>query len=478
MIAMTLAEIADAVGGQVADAPEAGPASVRVTGDAFADSRHVVAGGLFAAIAGERVDGHVFAAQTVADGAAAVLSTRPVGVPAVVVPDVVAALGGLATHVLRDLPGLRIVGITGSQGKTSTKDLLAAILSDAGPTIAPAGSLNTEVGVPLTVLRVDRETRYLVVEMGARGIGHIGYLAAMVRPSVGVVLNVGHAHLGEFGSQEAIAITKGELVEALPVAGTAVLNADDPRVFAMAARTRAGVLAFGQSSLADLSYRVTHVDDEARVQVELAWQGRRAEVALHYVGAHQAQNAAAAVAAAVALGLPFADVCDSLARARPTSHWRMQVSRRADGVTIVNDAYNANPDSMRAALDATDLLVTGRRRGRVVAVLGEMCELGATSADEHMRLGHALATHRVDVLVTVGKAAAAIAVGAREADGGPTLVVAAGDRDEAITALADLLAADDIVLVKASRAVQLEHLAAALLADTRPAGSDVTDGGR
>jgi UDP-N-acetylmuramoyl-tripeptide--D-alanyl-D-alanine ligase len=247
LIAMTTAEIAEVVDGKVV-----GPGDTLVTGAVFVDSRIPEPGGLFVAIPGERADGHDFAAAAVSAGAAGVLSQRALGLPGVVVPDSVAALGALAGSLASRLTGARVVGITGSQGKTSTKDLLAQVLEASGPTVAPVGSFNNEIGVPLTVLRADDTTRFLVVEMGARGIGHIRHLAAMVRPHVGVVLNVGVAHIGEFGSRQGIAQAKGELVEALPDDGVAVLNADDELTMGMLARTSARAVLFGRSTAADV----------------------------------------------------------------------------------------------------------------------------------------------------------------------------------------------------------------------------------
>ncbi|MDQ4008962.1 MAG: UDP-N-acetylmuramoyl-tripeptide--D-alanyl-D-alanine ligase, partial [Actinomycetota bacterium] len=310
MIPLSLTEVADAVGGRVHLAEGEDAASVRVTGPAFVDSRAPEPGGLFVAVAGEHVDGHEFAQGAVEAGAAAALVSRPVAdVPCVVVegpggpdspdspdsPDcVVPALGRLATAVLHRLPRCQVVGITGSQGKTSAKDLLAQVLDAAGPTVATSGSYNNEVGLPLTVLHADAETRFLVLEMGARHVGDIGYLTSLARPDVSVVLNVGVAHLGEFGSREGIAQSKGELVEALAEDGVAVLNADDPLVAAMASRTRGRVVTFGVSAGADVRVRDLSVDERGRPRFTLAAGEDSAEVALPLLGEHQAANAAAA----------------------------------------------------------------------------------------------------------------------------------------------------------------------------------------
>jgi len=469
---MTLREIADVVGGRLTDVDH----DVSVVGEAFADSREPVPGGLFVALDGDRVDGHAYAAAAVADGAAAALAARPVGAPAVVVEDVLGALGLLAAHVVRQLPGLTVVAITGSQGKTTTKDMLGTILSAGAPTVAARESQNNELGVPLTALRILADTRYVVSEMGARGVGHIAYLTRIMRPRLGVVLNVGSAHLGEFGSREAIAEAKGELVEALPPDGVAILNADDRRVLAMAARTRAEVTTFGRAADADLRVSKVALDDIARPSLRLEWRGAGRDLELGYVGEHQAMNAAAAVAAAVALGLSLDEVADRLHGASPRSRWRMEISTSPDGVVVINDAYNANPDSMRAGLVAL-ADIAGRRSGsRTVAVLGEMRELGEASRLEHERLGRVAAGLGIAHLVAVGAAARPVAEAARadpEWHGTSELV---DNADLALEHLRGALREGDVVLVKASRAAGLEGVAAALLAEA-PA-DDRTDGGR
>jgi UDP-N-acetylmuramoyl-tripeptide--D-alanyl-D-alanine ligase len=457
MIPMTLAEIADAVGGTV-DGGVDGRA-LTVTGGAFVDSRAPVPGGLFVAVAGERVDGHEYAAGAVAAGAAAVLGDRPTGAPTVVVEDVVAALGTLARHVVDRLPA-RVVALTGSQGKTGTKDYLAHVLAGFGPTVATVGNHNNEIGVPLTVLEATTDTAFLVVEMGARHVGNIRYLCDLAPPSVAAVLNVGSAHIGEFGSQEAIAEAKGEIVEVLSTDGVAVLNADDELTLAMADRTEAVVLTFGHRG--DVAFRDVTADDLGRPSFELGYDGAWHPVALTQSGAHQVLNATAAAALAVALGLPLADVAARLASAESMSRWRMEVHERADGVIVINDAYNANPVSMEAALDSTAAI--GRSRGaRTIAVLGEMRELGPGSDREHRRVGLFAAVAGFDLLVVVGEEAAAIAEGAHShAPWSGQAVVTAG-RDEALTRVRENVAAGDVVLVKASRGVALEHIADGLL---------------
>ena len=453
MIEMTLTEIADVVDGVA-------HGGATVTGGAFIDTRTPEAGGLFVAVAGERVDGHDFAGAAGAAGAVAVLGTRPTDLPTVVVADVTVALGRLARHVVDRLPDTLVLAMTGSQGKTGTKDYLAHVLAEAGPTVATRGNFNNELGVPLTVLRATPETRYLVVEMGARGVGHIAELCEIAPPQVAAVLNVGTAHIGEFGSRESIAHAKGEIVEALAADGTAVLNADDELVAAMASRTSATVTTFG-SAPADVTVRDVTADELGRQSFDLVHRGSGATVHLAQVGAFQWRNAAAAAAMALAAGLDLDTVADGLADAVPASRWRMELTERADGLVVLNDAYNANPESVRAALDTLGGIGAGSGR-RTVAVLGEMLELGDGAAAAHAGVGEYAAEAGVDVLVAVGPVAAAVAR-AFEASQTPGVAIATAGRDAAVDWLRHNVTAADVVLVKASRGAALEVIADELL---------------
>ena len=471
MIPLTLSEVAEAAGGRLTGGDGT------VTGKVTVDSRTVAPGDLFVAVPGERVDGSDFLGSAAGAGAVAALTTRPDGaLPCVVVDDTVAALGRLAAAVHARLAGadgagghrLVTIGITGSSGKTSTKDLLGQVLATAGPTVSPPGSYNNDIGLPLTVLDADEDTRFLVLEMGSRGRGHIARLCRVARPDVGVVLNVGSAHLGEFGSADGIAVAKGELVEALPAEGTAVLNADDPRVIGMAPRTRARVVTTGLGgrggNTADVRAEDVVLDEAGRAGFTLVTGGVRAAVRLQVVGAHQVANALSAAGAALAAGMTPEDVAAALSAAVPRSRWRMEVTRRDDGVTVVNDAYNANPESMRAALAALAGLPARRR----VAVLGAMAELGPGAAEEHERLGRDAVAAGVDLVVAVGPDAVGIADGAlaagahedRDTDKGAVRVP---DRAAARQLLTEVLVPGDVVLVKASRSYGLEVLAADLL---------------
>ena len=467
MIALSLAEVAQAVTGRL-DAVEVPATPVTAV---TIDSRAVARGALFVALAGTWVDGHDFAAAAVAAGAVGVLAARPVGVPAVVVDDgdagVVAALGRLAREVLGRLPGTTVIGITGSSGKTSTKDLLAGMLCRLGPTVAAAGSYNNDLGHPLTVLRAESDTRFLVLECSARGLGHLTRLARIAPPDIAVVLNVGSAHLGEFGSREAIARAKAELVEALPADGLAVLNADDPQVAAMASRTAARVLRVGRSAATDVRADDVVLDAAGRASFTLTTAEFAARVQLQLYGEHQVDNALAAAAVALAVGMPATEVASALAAAAPVSRWRMEVAERADGVTVVNDAYNANPESMRAALKALAAMSAGGAR-RTWAVLGAMGELGDAAAAEHDALGRLAVRLNVSRLVAVGPQARLIHAGAALEGSWANESVAVPDAAAALALLRAELEPGDVVLVKASRAAGLERLATALLADWPP----------
>ncbi len=470
MIPLTLARIAQITGGRLGDGAD--PSAV-VSGEVVIDSRRVEGsgpGGLFAAVAGERADGHDFAAAAVAAGAVAVLATRPVPVPSVLVADVPAALGALARAVVDALPQARIAGITGSSGKTSTKDLAAQLVERLGPAIAPAGSFNNEFGHPLTVLRADSSTRYLVLELSARGPGHIAYLCRIAPPRYGVVLNVGHAHAGEFGGLDQVARAKGELAEALPPDGVAILNADDPRVLAMAARTAARVVTFGCDPGSEVRAADIRLDELGRPSFTLLTPEGSAPVALRLHGAHNVANALAAAALARELGLGLDGIADGLRAAVARSRWRMEVHQRADGVTVINDAYNANPESVRAALDALAHLAQSQlaQGGRGFAVLGHMAELGDTSRASHEDIGEyaaRVAGSGLAGLIAVGDEAAPMLDGARRVPSWTGEAAAVPDGAAAADLLANRLKPSDVVLVKASRAAHLEGVAASLLGE-------------
>ncbi|MFH9073342.1 UDP-N-acetylmuramoyl-tripeptide--D-alanyl-D-alanine ligase [Streptomyces alboflavus] len=464
MIALSLAEIATVVGGQTYDIPDP---QVQVTAPVVRDSREVEPGGLFAAFVGERVDGHDYADQVVAAGAVAVLGTRPCGVPAIVVDDVQTALGALARHVVARL-GATLVALTGSAGKTSTKDLIAQVIGRKAPTVWTPGSFNNEIGLPLTALSATDETKFLVLEMGARGIGHIRYLTGLTPPRIGLVLNVGTAHIGEFGGREQIAQAKGELVEALPADGAAILNADDPLVRAMASRTKARVLLFGEAADADVRAENVRLTENGQPAFTLTTPTGCSDVRLRLYGEHHVSNALAAAAVAHELGMSVDEIALALSEAGTLSRWRMEVTERPDGVTVVNDAYNANPESMRAALRA--LAAMGRAAqaegGRTWAVLGHMAELGDDGLAEHDAVGRLAVRLNVNKLVAVGgREASWLQLGAYNEGSWGEESVHVSDAQAAIDLLRSELRPGDVVLVKASRSVGLERVALALLDD-------------
>ncbi|MEZ0338424.1 UDP-N-acetylmuramoyl-tripeptide--D-alanyl-D-alanine ligase [Mycobacterium sp. pV006] len=501
MIEMSLAEIADIVGGRLTDVTEEQAAELRVTGGVEFDSRAVGPGTLFLALPGARADGHDFAAAAVAAGAVAVLAARPVGVPAIVVdpvtppsaPDcgtagvlehdrdgsgaaVLAALAKLAAAVAERLTarGLTIIGITGSSGKTSTKDLIAAVLTPLGEVVAPPGSFNNELGHPWTVLRANESTDFLVLEMSARHRGNIAALAAIAPPSVAVVLNVGTAHLGEFGSREAIAETKAELPQAVPDTGVVVLNADDPVVAAMAAKTAARVVRVGRSADHDVWADEVRLDPLARPHFTLHAGTEQTQVQLAVHGDHQVSNALCAAAVALHCGATLEQVAASLAEAAPVSQRRMQVTTRPDGVTVINDAYNANPDSMAAGLKALAWMARGKRS---FAVLGEMAELGDDAIGEHDRIGRLAVRLDVSRLIVVGtgRPMSAMLHGAVMEGSWGSEATAVADADAALTLLRAELAPGDVVLVKASNSAGLGPLADTLAAE---GGAGIAAGGR
>lgn len=495
MIDLTLREVAAIVGGTLHDVPDP---EARVTGTVEFDSREIGPGGLFLALPGARVDGHDFAATAIEKGAVAVLGARPVGVPAIVVPvsgetdnrvmalendtdgagaAVLTALGDLAAHCTKTLAadGLTVVGVTGSAGKTSTKDLIAAVLRPLGETVAPPGSFNNEIGHPWTALRATASTRFLVLEMSARGEGHIAALAKVAPPRIGVELNVGTAHLGEFGSREAIARAKGELVEALPAEGVAVLNADDAAVAAMASRTGARVVFYGTGE-AEIAAEDVRIDAQARATFTLCTPAGTAPVALKVHGEHQVHNALAAAAVGLECGATVAQVAEALSGAGAASPRRMDVFTTDDGVTVVNDTYNANPDAMRAALRSLVLMsehdeagerLPGRERRRTFAVLGEMGELGDESIVEHDRLGRFLVRLDITSTICVGTSRAVHALwqGAVMEGSWGSEAVRVDTRAEAVDRLREELRPGDLVLVKASKSEKMwevaEHLGTA-----------------
>jgi UDP-N-acetylmuramoyl-tripeptide--D-alanyl-D-alanine ligase len=500
MIDLTVAQIAEIVGGSLTDISPEDAAATHVTGTVEFDSRAVGPGGLFLALPGSRSDGHDHAASAMAAGAVAVLAARPVGVPAIVVSPraqaqhglssvlehdadgsgaaVLAALARLAKAVADELAagGLTIIGITGSSGKTSTKDLVAAVLRPLGEVVAPPGSFNNELGHPWTVLRATRNTDYLILEMSARHPGNVAALAAIAGPTIGVVLNVGTAHLGEFGSREAIAMTKAELPQAVPQSGVVILNVDDPAVAAMAGATQARVVRVSRSGTGDVWSGAVTLDDLARPRFTMHAGEDAVGVQLAVYGEHQVTNAMCAGAVALECGATLQQVAAALSGTGPVSRHRMQVTTRADGVTVIDDAYNANPDSMRAGLQALAWIAhgaagpgaeSGSKTRRSWAVLGEMAELGEDAITEHDRIGRLAVRLDVSRLVVVGsgRSMSAMHHGANMEGSWGGEAVSVADGDAALALLRAELQSGDVVLVKASNSVGLGAVADALASE-------------
>ncbi|MFT0847887.1 UDP-N-acetylmuramoyl-tripeptide--D-alanyl-D-alanine ligase [Actinomycetaceae bacterium L2_0104] len=467
MIPVTLAQLAKDCDGQVVGAP------TTLISDLSTDTRTVTPGAIFAAIKGARVDGATLAGQALADGASAILTSDPVTAVAcgakpediVVVDDVQSAIGKLARANLARVresgnPDLKVVAITGSVGKTTTKDLLAAILAERGPIIAPPGSFNNELGLPLTVLRADDRTATLVLEMGADRIGNIDYLTSIAPPDVSAVLIVARAHLGEFGGIENVALAKSELVSGTVPGGSVILNADDPRVSAMADLARGPVVTFSRLGAkdADVAAREIRVDETGRAEFTLVTAEAEAPVSLRLVGEHHVANALAAAAVSLSLGVDLTHIVDVLSSVGPASPHRMDV-QSVRGITIIDDAYNGNPDSMRAGIAALARLGKDRRR---IAVLGAMLELGEASDAEHAALAPVLREAGVAAVVCVGEGVEALSLAA--SDEGIDVIEAANP-DEALELLDNLFVTGDVVLFKGSNGSGVWRIADALVGE-------------
>jgi UDP-N-acetylmuramoyl-tripeptide--D-alanyl-D-alanine ligase len=430
----------------------------------FVDSRAVSSGQVFVAIPGERVDGHSYAASAVRDGAiAALVSDEVEGIPCIVVQDTVEALGRIAQWYRREVLQATVVGVTGSSGKTTTKDLIAEVLEGCGEgvVVAARGSFNTEVGVPLTILEADEETRFLVLEMGMRGLRHIAYLAHIAQPDIGVVLNVGSAHVGMMNSPDDIAVAKGELLEALTEQGYAIVNADDPQVSAMTNRTSAHVVRFGADESADVTASNIRLDSLGKPSFDLTIAGDDAQrVSLQLHGEHFVESALAAASVGYVCGMDSALIAQRLSGAVSRSPWRMEVTSTDDGVTVISDVYNANPESMRAALKALRSMAGG---GRTWAVLGEMRELGDSSLDQHDAIGRLAVRLDISRLVCIGQATKVMHLAASNEGSWGEESTWVPDTDAAIELLDVQVQPGDVVLVKASRSVGLEVVADHLL---------------
>ena len=456
MISVSASQLATILGAKLV-----GDGSVSVTGSAETDSRLVSSGSVFFAKPGEQADGHDFVEDAKSRGALVAVVEHPVDVDIVqlVVANSVDALGSLAAWLIGELKSkgnLKVVGITGSNGKTTTKNMLRAILSQVGNTIAPIESFNNKVGAPISILRADLTTEFLVVEMGAEGLGSIAYLAKMAKPDVAVILKVGMAHAGEFGGIETTARIKGELAEAVGEGSALVLNADDGMVAAMKDRTKATVHWFGTSS--DANFWASDISlSKSGTSFLLHWpDGEQSSVQLSILGEHHIMNALAAATVSSLLGASKSQIVGALEAMELAERWRMQRLVRPDGVTIINDSYNASPDSMKAALQT--LAQLGRMGSRTIAVLGEMAELGEYSRHEHDSIGRLVVRLNIDQLVVVGEGAKLIHMGASQEgswDGESQFFASIA---EALEYLRGILADGDTVLVKSSKSANLRFL--------------------
>ncbi|WP_374209646.1 UDP-N-acetylmuramoyl-tripeptide--D-alanyl-D-alanine ligase [Glycomyces sp. TRM65418] len=438
MIPMSLASVAAVIDGELSE--RADPEAV-VTGGVEFDSRKAGPGGLFLAIPGEKVDGHDFAAKAHEQGALATIATRPIDTPAIYVDDAVGALTKLAKHIAAASKA-RVIGVTGSNGKTSTKDLIGQVCADLGPTVATEANFNNELGHPYTVCRVEPDTEYLVLELAARGIGHITELCEIAPPHIGAVLNVGISHLDGFGDIETTARAKSELPRFLGERDIAILNRDDPRVARMADVTRAAVATFGID--ADAAFTAADIDPgDGRHRFTLRTPGGSAEIRLNLWGRHHVYNALAAAGVAWHLGASPEQIAASLSKAGRLSERRMDVFTRPDGTTVIDDSYNANPASMGAAVRTLGQLPT---EGRRIAVLGLMADLEEQSESCHRRLGEQAAEAGIDEVIAIGEGTEPIVDGA---DGVTATHVP--DQAAAIALLRSRLRPGDAVLVKGSR---------------------------
>lgn len=465
MIELTLAEIAAAIDGHLV----AGiGADLVVTGSVETDSRLVGAGSLFFAKPGEVTDGHNFVVAAQEKGAIAAVVEHEVAtsdVPQIVVEDAVVALGQLAKFVLarvRQETGLKVIGITGSNGKTTTKNMLRAILSTAGPTVAPIESYNNEVGAPISVLKIGRQTRYLVAELGAGGPGSIAYLTKIVQPDLAVELKVGMAHAGEFGGIEVTAGIKAELLIEGAEGSSSVLNIDDPAVRQMANQAKGEVIWFGTNPEADY-WADGYALGLDGTSFDLHWPGGDStRVTLQILGEHHVMNALASAAVADRLGVDRVKIVEALEAMPLAERWRMQLTHTANGIAVINDAYNASPDSTKAALQTLAQLgrLTGRR---TVAILGEMAELGAYSVAEHDGIGRLAVRLNIDLTIAVGAGAKLIYMGATQEgsyDGESQFVESL---DGALPVIRGMLRDEDIVLIKSSKSANLRFLGDQLL---------------
>lgn len=450
MHSLTLGDVARITGGELH-----GDADIIIT-SITTDTRDAQPGALFGAIVGERVDGHNFVQAALSAGAVAVLSSRVVDAPCVVVGNrididpVITAIGKIASHERSLLTNVHVIGVTGSSGKTSTKDIIGQVLNHHAPTYAPAGSPNNELGLPMTILHAPDGTKNLVLEMGMRGRGHIQYLCDIADPTIAVVTNVGLAHVGEVGGITEIAAAKAELVESLPSNGIAILNADDDNVMSMQGRTQAHVVTFGRSSQAHVQAINLQVAVDGTNRFTVVVAGKSQEVELPLIGIHNVSNALAAIAVGMSTGMALVECAEALAKVVLKSKWRMERHNLAREIVLINDAYNANPDSMKAAISALASFTTANEKWLVIA---GMHELGSESESLHSEIGKLAIDAGIHHLVVIGEIARAAVTAAGSA------AVWVPDRMSACDYIEKNLSSGDVLLIKASRSEGLEIVA-------------------
>lgn len=448
MIALKASEIAEIIGGELIGS------DVTITSAPVFDSTKATEGSIFLALKGEKSDGHNYISDAFSKGAVLALVTTQSDERCIVVEDVLVALNKLAAFVRRQLKDLQVIALTGSQGKTTTKDLLNHILESLGKTVSPAGNFNNELGTPITLLQCDEKTKFCILEMGARHMGDIALLCEMAKPNIGMVLRVGTAHIGEFGSAEAVAKTKSEMISSLTPDAIAILGQYDDFTPKMSSLHTGKVITFGEISSADV--RATDVEiREGRPHFDLVTSEGRAAVGLRIVGAHQVANALAAAAAATELGASIDQVAVALSTADLQSKWRMEIEEISN-VILINDSYNSSPESVAAAL-RTLVLFAQERGGQSWAFLGKMHELGESSADRHAGVGTLASEIGIDHLVCIG----APEYSTKLVANGATEVHLFEKKEDALQLVRDM-SAGDVVLVKASRAEKFEELALAL----------------
>ena len=466
MIPLTLEEISVAINAATLNLDS----NLKVTGKVVIDSRKVSQGDLFVAINGEKVDGHDFCHEAIKKGAIAVVSSKElVGIPTLLVKEgnatsknvdqpTVIALGKLANYLLMKLPGIFKIAVTGSSGKTTTKDLLFDLGNLIGPTVAPVGSFNNEIGMHQTILECDEKTKVLILEMGAREVGNIKKLCQIAKPDTSILLNIGSAHIEIFGSRELILKTKSEIIECLNAEDVAVLNHEDETFPKQ--KTKAKVVSFGLSG-ADVSAKNVVLNDKAQASYELKFEGKVSQVNLKIVGAHQVSNSLAAAAVFLKKGLDIDLVAKTLSNSVAKSKWRMQVEVNRKNITVINDSYNANPESMKAAIRTLKQVGADKK---TFIIVGEMLELGSDSKQMHEEVADLIQKLDVKKTLVVGNGAKIISdyLSSNAYKGRLEFCM---DIDSAISKTKEMVEINDVVLVKASRAIGLERVANALMND-------------